>query len=140
MSQCYCTHHNPPRPPEFCDICNPPKVIPCTNKYVIDTGAICIIAEAQSVRDCLEMLLVSSAYFKPSIFATYQPTISIEQRDLIVCNVGEQEVRIYPIPPTLTLNEQHYYLSAPFYTLPIGTKLSDIQKVPADERTDISQR
>jgi hypothetical protein len=111
------------------------------NKYVIDTGAICIIAEAQSVRDCLERLLIYSAIIKPSIFATYQPIVSIEQYDLIVCNVGEQEVRIYPIPPTLELNEQHFYLSAPFnINIPINPKLLDSSGLSADERTDISQR
>lgn len=101
------------------------------NKYVIDTGAICIIAEAESVRDCLERLLIYSSIIKPSIFATYQPIVSIEQINLIVCNVGEQEVRIYPLPLTLTLDESHRYLSAPF-TVIKQTEFGSIEYNPKE--------
>lgn len=102
----------------LCPDMDNPRVISYSNRYIIDTGAICFMAEGKSPRDVLEQFLVFSAYVKPAIYATHQPNISIESKDLIVCNIGDSEVRVYPVPVTLNMDYdkqvQAMYLSAPF--------------------------
>lgn len=87
------------------------------NTYIIDTGAICLFMHGDSPRDTLEKLLILSATIKPSLYAIHQPIISMEDNNLIVCNVGDMEVRIYPCPVTIDVYPESYYLSAPFTNL-----------------------
>lgn len=84
------------------------------NKYIIDTGAICIVFQGTSPQNILESLLLFSATLKPELYVVHQPVISISNKDLVVCNIGDVEVRIYPCPYTITITEKSCYLSAPF--------------------------
>lgn len=84
-------------------------------KYVIDTGAICLLMEAGSPFSVLERVLHMSAFLKPELYATHQPVVPIHTYDLVVCNIGDMEIRIYPAPVTLELPPDIHYLCAPFY-------------------------